>query len=123
MSRRLLLPLCLLAAALPAGCGAQEPPAVKAQGNRIAVEVKDFRYLPQTIEASPGRLRFDIVNHGRLAHTLWVSRRNQNVAKASSLLPGERTSKTLRVRKGRYRFFCALSNHEELGMYGTLIVR
>jgi hypothetical protein len=28
-----------------------------------------------------------------------------------------------RVRKGDYRFFCALSNHEELGMYGTLVVR
>jgi plastocyanin len=27
------------------------------------------------------------------------------------------------VRKGTYRFFCALSNHEELGMYGTLVVK
>jgi plastocyanin len=52
-----------------------------------------------------------------------VSRRDTNVAKASSLLPGDRTSKTFTVRKGRYRFFCALSNHEELGMYGTLIVK
>jgi plastocyanin len=119
MTRRLLPLLCLLAA----GCGASEPAAVKARGDRIAVDVTDFRYTPQTIEASPGRLRLEIVNHGRLAHTLWVSRRNQNVAKASSLLPGERTTKSLRVRKGRYRFFCALSNHEELGMYGTLIVR
>jgi plastocyanin len=29
----------------------------------------------------------------------------------------------VRVRAGEYRFFCALANHEELGMYGTLIVR
>jgi plastocyanin len=120
MTRRLLPLLCLLLA----GCGAQEPAAVKAKHHRIAIEIKDFRYTPQTIEATPGRLRLDIANHGRLAHTLWVSRGDQNiVAKASSLLPGDRTSKTLKVRKGRYRFFCALSNHEELGMYGTLIVR
>ncbi len=95
--------------------------------HRIAIEIKDFRYIPQTIEArvgGDGLLRLDITNHGRLAHTLWVSRGPENViAKASSVLPGERTSKTLKVRKGRYRFYCALSNHEELGMYGTLIVR
>ena len=119
MTRRLLPLLCLLAA----GCGASEPPAVKARGHRITIDVTDFRYTPQTIEATPGRLELDIVNHGRLAHTLWVSRRDQNVAKATSLLPGDSTRKTLRVRKGRYRFFCALSNHEELGMYGTLIVK
>ena len=29
----------------------------------------------------------------------------------------------MRVRKGEYRFFCALANHEELGMYGTLVVK
>jgi plastocyanin len=119
MPRRLLPLLCLLLA----GCGAQEPAAVKVRDHRIAIGVTDFRYTPQTIVAAPGRLRLDIVNHGRLAHTLWVSRRDTNVAKASSLLPGDRTSKTFKVRKGQYRFFCALSNHEELGMYGTLIVR
>jgi plastocyanin len=124
MSRRLLLLLCLTPAALSAGCGAHEPAAVRAKDHRVAVEVQDFRYTPQTIAASPGRLRLDIVNHGRLAHTLWVSRGTGNVvARASSLLPGDRASKTFKVRKGRYRFFCALSNHEQLGMYGTLIVR
>jgi plastocyanin len=119
MTRRLLPLLCLLLA----GCGAQEPAAVKAHNHRISIEIKDFRYIPQTIRTTPGRLRLDITNHGRLAHTLWVSRKNVNVAKAHSVLPGQSTSKTLKVRKGQYRFFCALSNHEELGMYGTLIVK
>ena len=51
MTRRLLPLLCLLLA----GCGAQEPAAVKAKHHRIAIEIKDFRYTPQTIEATPGR--------------------------------------------------------------------
>jgi len=124
MTRRplLLLVLALPAAALP-GCGGEEP-AVRARDNRIAVTIDDFRYRPQQIRAGPGRLHLDLVNRGRLAHTFRLERgEDKIVAKVSSLLPGVRAKKTVRVRKGEYRFFCALSNHEELGMYGTLVVR
>jgi plastocyanin len=117
-----LLLLCLAAAALPAGC-AEDEPAARATSGRVAVTAEEFRYDPQTIDAAAGRLRFDLVNKGRLAHTFRLERRNHIVAKVSSLLPGERASKAVRVRAGEYRFFCALSNHEELGMYGTLVVK
>ena len=124
MTRRalLLLVLALPAAALPA-CGDDEP-AARARDGRVAVALDDFRYRPQLIRAAPGRLRFDLVNRGRLAHTFRLERGEDSiVAKVSSLLPGDRARKTVRVRKGEYRFFCALSNHEELGMYGTLVVK
>ena len=117
-----LLSLCLAAAALPAGC-AEDEPAARARAGRVAVTAEDFRYDPQAIDATAGRLRFDLVNKGRLAHTFRLERRNNIVAKVSSFLPGDRASKTVHVRAGEYRFFCALSNHEELGMYGTLIVK
>jgi plastocyanin len=123
MTRRplLLLLLALPPATLPA-CGNGEPVA-RAHGGRVGVALEDYRYRPQLIRASAGRLRFDLANHGRLAHTFRLSRKAQVVAKVSSLLPGDRASKTVRVRAGEYRFFCALSNHEELGMYGTLVVK
>jgi plastocyanin len=119
VTRLLLLTLCLL---VP-GCGADEPAPVRAKDDRIAVTVKDFRYEPQTISAQPGRPRVRLTNRGRLAHTFRVERKNTIVAKVSSLLPGDTAATRFRVREGEYRFFCALSNHEELGMYGTLIVR
>ena len=119
MTRPLLLLTCLLVA----GCGADEPAPVQAKRDRIAVTVKDFRYAPQAIRASPGRLRVVLTNRGRLAHTFRVERKNRIVAKVSSLLPGDTTSTRFKVRAGEYRFFCALSNHEELGMYGTLVVK
>ena len=124
MTRRplLLLALALPAAALPA-CGDDEPQA-RARDGRVAVALDDFRYRPQLVRAAPGRVRFDLVNRGRLAHTFRLERgEDKLVAKVSSLLPGDRARKTARVRKGQYRFFCALSNHEELGMYGTLVVK
>jgi plastocyanin len=124
MTRRPLLLLLLLPAlALAASaCGADEPAPARATGERVAVAITDFRYTPQNLRAKAGRLRFTLTNRGRLAHTFRVERRNSIVAMVSSLLPGDRATKEVRVRPGTYRFFCALSNHEELGMYGTLVV-
>lgn len=37
--------------------------------------------------------------------------------------PGRTSTLTVRVRKGRYTFFCPVPGHRALGMKGTLIVR
>jgi plastocyanin len=112
-----MLPLLLV------GCGAEEPAPVRAKDDAIALTVRDFRYTPQNITAKPGRLKVTVTNRGRLAHSFRVERKNTIVVKISSLLPGDSDSTSFKVRKGDYRFFCALSNHEELGMYGTLVVK
>jgi plastocyanin len=113
--------LALLVAAL-AGCGTNQPTA-RARDGRVAVTLDDFRFDPQVIRAEPGRLRFDLVNRGRLAHTFRLRRFGKVVAKVPSLLPGERATKSVRVREGDYLIVCELANHEELGMNGTLQVR
>ena len=120
MTRPLLLILCLLAA----GCGADEPAPVSAKndtrrhhGQGLPLPTADD---PRPAGPPAGRRS---TNRGRLAHTFRVERKDAIVAKISSLLPGDRDSTTFKVRKGEYRFFCALSNHEELGMYGTLVVK
>ena len=120
--RPLLLMLCLAAPIPLAGCGAGEPAPSRARGNTLPLRIDDFRYSPQNIRARPGRLTVRLANRGRLAHTWRLERGTAIVGKVSSLLPGDRASKRVRLRKGQYRFYCALSNHEELGMYGTLVV-
>ena len=119
MRRLLLLPICIVLA----GCGADEPAPVRAKDQTIVIRVTDFRFTPQNITARPGRLRVRLTNRGRLAHTFRVERKNTIVKKVSSLLPGDTATTSIPLRKGQYRFFCALSNHEELGMYGTVVVK
>ena len=121
MTRPLLLILCLLAAGLRRRRARARP---REERHASPSRSRTSATNPQTIRARPGRLRVDArPTAGRLAHTFRVERKDAIVAKISSLLPGDRDSTTFKVRKGEYRFFCALSNHEELGMYGTLIVK
>ena len=40
-----------------------------------------------------------------------------------TLEPGETKTETRQAgRRGTYTMYCVLANHEELGMYGTLVV-
>ena len=103
-----------------------EPAAVKAKHHRIAIDARGLPATrPRRSSATPGRLTARQSPTTAASPTRCGCRSgDQNVvAKTTSLLPGDRTSKTLKVQQAAdYRFFCALSNHEELGMYGTLIV-
>ena len=64
-----------------------------------------------------------VTNEGRLPHTLRVRRGARVYVQVSAQLPGERATVTARLPRGKYRMLCSIGNHEELGMYGTLVVR
>ena len=120
-ARAFLLPVVAVAL-----CGCRgEAETARARDGRATVVLDDFRLVPQRISARArgGPLTFTIRNDGRLAHTWTLRGLGGTRLKISSLLPGEQTVKVGRVPKGDYRMFCRLANHEELGMYGTLVVR
>jgi plastocyanin len=124
MAPRLALLLALAASVLVlcAGCGSRERATVVHDG-RVSVGLDDFRFEPQTIRARAGKITFTLRNRGRLAHTFRLRIEGRPVVEVPSLLPGEGTVHTANLKPGTYRIFCALANHEELGMYGTLTVR
>ena len=110
-----------LAAAVLAGCGgAPEPERVR--DGRLEIRLDDFSIRPQSVRAPAGSpLTFAVVNRGRLPHTFRVEDAKLRVEQ-STLKPGARATLTARLPRGRYRMFCAIANHEELGMYGTLVM-
>jgi plastocyanin len=120
--RALLTPFIAVALALATGCGGDEP-AARPRDGRMAIVLDDFRFVPQRIRAGRAKLTFELRNRGRLAHTFRLRFEGRAVVEVPSLLPGERATKTVGLPRGNYRMFCALANHEELGMYGTLTVR
>ena len=121
--RHLTAVALLAAAVLPAaGCADDSAPA-RARDGRVKVTLDDFSISPQRIRAKPGRLTFEVVNRGKVGHTLRVMRGDKELAGVKTLLPGASATATGTFEKGSYDLVCILGNHEELGMYGTLTVR
>jgi plastocyanin len=119
-----VLPAALAVAALTlaAGCGDQ-PTTQTAEGNLLTMFEHDFYFDPQTVHARPGRLTLQIVNRGRVPHNFRIERGGREVGRTSALKPGEAGRVTVKLRRGDYHYFCSVGNHEELGLYGTLVVR
>ena len=115
--------LALVALALLApACGGDEPLA-RAPDGRASIALDDFLIAPQRLAADRRRVTLAVANRGRIGHTLRLRRGERIYAEVSTLLPGERTTITRTLPRGRYRMFCAIANHEELGMHGVLEVR
>jgi plastocyanin len=111
-----------LAALALGGCGG--PPAVvEPRGGRVELELDDFLIRPQSARAPAGRLTFVVSNRGRLPHNFRVRGRSGDPVQITTLLPGERGSETVTLRRGDYKMLCSVANHEQLGMTGRLVVR
>ena len=120
-----LVPLLIALSA----CGDEEP--VRVEGNVLSVELDEFRVIPQNSVVTGPRLRIVATNLGRLPHNLKVVRENEEDREAppteiggtGTAQPGETESFTFEdLEPGEYRVVCTLSNHDDLGQYGDLIV-
>jgi plastocyanin len=114
--------LVLLAALALAGCGGAGP-TVRERTGSFAVTLDEYLIRPQRIRV-PKRvpLTVTVVNHGRLGHTFRIRSANHTVLKLTTIPPGQQASRSFKLAPGTYTMYCALANHEELGMSGTLVV-
>jgi plastocyanin len=109
-----------LAAALATACGG--PPTAKEPAH-FTITLDDYLIRPQRVRVPKGEeLTVTVVNHGRLGHTFRIRSVNHNVMQLTTIPPGGTKTRSFKLAAGNYTMYCALSNHEELGMSGTLIV-
>jgi plastocyanin len=122
MRPRTATPLATLALALASGCGGAGQP-VRTDASRVTITLDDYLIRPQQLTVPAGkRLTVTIVNHGRLGHTLRIRQGSgADRFQQKTLAPGERSTRRLRLQPGTYTMYCAIANHEELGMHGTLV--
>jgi len=125
LSQRALAPPVLAAAAAlaVAGCGRDEEPA-RARAGVVEMRLTDYRMDPQAVQGRRGRLEFRVRNDGRVPHNLQI-RGPAGVVRLqiSTMLPGESSTAEVRLGRGPWTMFCAIGNHEELGLHGALELR
>jgi hypothetical protein len=122
VSRSTPLIAAALALLLP-GCGGLAD-GVNARDGVLEVRLVDFRIQPQVIRSAPDSLTIRIRNDGRLPHAFRIRGIGGTRVKVPTILPGREAARVgIRLPRGDWRMFCPLSNHEELGMYATLVIR
>ena len=125
--RRLIPALCACLAAL-AGCGGDDEEPVRTAELKadepIRMTADEYRFDPGAIKAASAArgVRITLVNRGELAHNIRVLDGDRELGGVPSFPPGEERSTTVRLAPGTYRFVCTVSDHEELGMTGELVV-
>jgi len=117
------------AAAVAAGCGG-EPAAVTGPGSTLRVTLDEYRIQPQNVRMTAGRIHLVARNTGQLTHNLVVESITDDPTKekvygrTDTAHPGQTVTERdpITLKPGRYRLACTISNHENLGQYGTLTV-
>ena len=83
----------------------------------VTVHAKDtFRFSPDRLTASPGKLVVKLVNDGSLNHTFEIHGISGKIS-----VSGHGTGcATFNVPKGEWNYYCGVAGHEAAGMKGTL---
>jgi hypothetical protein len=115
--------LVALVAALILVLVPREAPASAPFPTRVQVTSTEFRLTLSRVVVPGGRVRIELVNLGEDPHDLKLRRiGGRYTYTIPETLPGERSTKTLRLIRGRYRVWCAIAGHRDWGMRATLRV-
>ena len=91
---------------------------------RVQAVADEFRFSLSRSRVPTGRVTIELANFGEDAHNFKLRRvGGTHVYTIGKTLPGARTTKTLRLRHGRFTYWCSVADHEARGMNGTLRVR
>jgi plastocyanin len=87
----------------------------------IEIDLKEYEFVPSRIRTRPGTVVFVLRNAGRFAHDFHVEGPGFEVY-AEKFSPGRTVRVQAVMQEGEYKVSCPLSNHDERGMHGKLIV-
>lgn len=116
--------LALLGLTVTALVAAAHPVLAARAPARVQVTALEFEYRLSRLTVRQGPALIELVNYGEDEHDLFVRRvGGTKTFRVKRILPGERATLSIRLRPGRYRLWCAVSDHRARGMRATLRVR
>lgn len=114
----LLLTLTVAAAAAltMAGGGAARKNATV---QKMTVLMYDFRFKLSKATLAPGKVTLTVKNRGHSIHNFLIP----GLKSSPFLAPGTQKTYTVTVKKGKFHYLCSVPRHEQLGMFGELVVK
>lgn len=126
MMRRAHLPAVVAAASVlaVASVAGALAPAAEDPPSRLLVTASEWSLVLSRGEIDPGRAIIQMYNRGEDPHNLRLRKRSGGaVRRIAELEPAATGQLEMRLKKGaRYRLWCSLEGHRELGMKATLKV-
>lgn len=87
----------------------------------ISAPASGLRYDQKVVHARPGRIEIIFLNRSALKHNVNVESGEHELGHTATVSHAT-TRMVVRLKAGRYNFYCSVPGHEDAGMHGTLIV-
>jgi plastocyanin len=108
----------LVAGAVPVATAAT---AAKANVVHLSAPVSGLRYTQKVVHAHAGTIKIVFQNRSMLKHNVNVELGEKEFGKSATVTHAT-TSFTVKLKAGKYNYYCSVPGHEDAGMHGTLIV-
>jgi plastocyanin len=122
--------LALLTALFLAGCGSSSGgggSVTLKPGSTAILTAREYSFTPGTLTVDgggkPARITLKLDNGGSLPHNIRVESGGTEAGGTKVVPSGESASAKVTLAPGKYKFFCSIGDHEQLGMKGTIEVR
>jgi plastocyanin len=79
-----------------------------------------LKFTQKTLKAKSGTVTFDFTNKSSVPHGFAVQGNGLN--QSSKVVTGGSATLTIKLKPGKYTFYCPVGNHRQAGMVGTLTV-
>ena len=100
------------------------PGPAGAYPTRVQAVADEFSLTLSRLSVPNKRAKIELANFGENPHDLRLRRvGGHRTFVIPETPPGERKTRTFDLRPGRYRVWCSVADHHELGMRATLRVR
>lgn len=88
----------------------------------VKVGESEFKITPPNGSASAGNVVLDVSNTGQIPHQLEVEGKGEE-QKTAVIDPGGSAKLAVKLKPGKYEWYCPISGHRQQGMEGTLTVQ
>lgn len=99
---------------------AQPPAAPAADGQKVRVEMSEFKFAMGAAEVPAGKVTFELVNSGTVEHSFIIEGTD---LKSEQIRPGQTVTVQTDLKPGTYTVVCDVAGHKEAGMTTQLAVK